>query len=149
MFSLPIQPANTMIKNFTLLIILLIIHSQSAQSKDLLSLLNDQVDAFNQQDVEKLVKNVTDDMKYFYITADELIIETSGKQAFEAAMINYFQSGRKPRSVIESYVIDGNRISFKEVVSHQNKKGETVSSSAMGVYAYVGDKIYRAWYFID
>jgi len=149
MLSLHFLSSNITMYKFTVLITLLLIHSQSVQSKDLLPLLNDQVEAFNQQNIQTLVANVTDDMKYFYITADELIIETSGKGAFKQAMINYFKSGSKPQSVIESYVIEGSRISFKEVVSHHNKKGEAVSSSAMGVYEYKGDKIYRAWYFID
>ena len=130
-------------------ILLIVSNFTAAQSHNLLSLLDDQVDAFNKQDVEKLVVNVTDDMKYFYITADELIVETSGKSAFEDAMKSYFKSGKTPHSVIESYVIDGSRISFKEVVSHINAKGEKVSSSAMGIYQYKDDKILRAWYFID
>jgi hypothetical protein len=137
-------------KKASVIIVLLIVSNfAAANTNDLLSLLDDQVEAFNKQDVEKLVSNVTDDMKYFYITADELIIETSGKKAFKAAMTNYFKSGNKPHSVIENHVIDGSRISFKEVVSHVNKKGEKVSSSAIGVYQYKGDKIIRAWYFID
>ncbi|MFK8012293.1 MAG: nuclear transport factor 2 family protein [Marinicellaceae bacterium] len=127
----------------------LLFHSQFIYSKDLLSLLKDQVDAFNQQDVDKLVANVTEDMKYFYITADELIIETSGKAAFKQAMTNYFSTGNKPQSSIESYVIDGTRISFKEVINYKNKGGKTISSSAMGVYQYKDNKIIRAWYFIE
>ena len=136
-------------KASVIVVLLLVSNFVAAHSKDLSSLLNDQVDAFNQQDVKKLVANVSDDMKYFYLTADELIIETSGKADFHSAMTNYFKSGIKPFSVIESYVIDGSRISFKEVVSHKNKKGETIKSSAMGIYQYHEGKITRAWYFID
>ena len=137
-------------KKASVIVVLLIVSNiVVAKTPDLQALLNNQVDAFNNQDIAKLVSNITDDMKYFYITSDELIIETSGKAAFETAMINYFKSGRTPQSSIESTVIDGSRISFKEVVSHINKEGETVSSSAMGIYQYRDDKIVRAWYFID
>jgi len=137
-------------KKASVIVILLIVSNiVVAQSNDLLSLLKDQVHAFNNQDVKKLVANVSNDMKYYYLTADELIIETSGKEAFHKAMTNYFKSGNKPHSVIKNHVIDGSRISFKEVVSHKNKKGETVSSSAMGIYQYKDSKIVRAWYFID
>ena len=137
-------------KKASVIVVLLIISNfVAAQSNSLLSLLNDQVDAFNNQDVDKLVTNVSDDMKYYYLTADELIIETSGKSAFKEAMTKYFASGNKPHSVIESHVIEGSRISFKEVVSYKNKKGETVSSSAMGIYQYKDGEIVRAWYFID
>ena len=136
-------------KASVIFVLLLFSNFTAAHSKDLLSLLKNQVDAFNQQDVEKLAANVSDDMKYYYLTNDELIIETSGKPAFEEAMANYFQSGNKPHSVIEGHVIDGSRISFKEVVSHINAKGEKVTSSAMGIYQYKDEKIVRAWYFID
>ena len=136
-------------KASVIIVLLIFTNFAAAHSTTLLSLLNNQVEAFNQQDVSKLVDNISDDMKYFYLTADELIIETSGKAAFKEAMTNYFKSGNKPHSVIKSHVIDGSRISFKEVVSHKNKKGETVSSSAMGIYQYKDEKIVRAWYFID
>ena len=136
-------------KASVIIVLLMFSNIAAAHSTNLLSLLNDQVDAFNRQDVEKLVANVSDDMKYFYLTADELIIETSGREAFHKAMTSYFKSGNKPHSKIESHVIDGSRISFKEVVSHTNKKGETVSSFAMGIYQYKDKKIVRAWYFID
>jgi hypothetical protein len=137
-------------KKASVIVILLIVSNiVVAQSNDLLSLLKDQVHAFNNQDVKKLVANVSNDMKYYYLTADELIIETSGREAFKKAMINYFKDGKKPFSVVKNHVIDGSRISFQEIVSHINKKGETVSSSAMGIYQYDEGKIIRAWYFID
>ena len=120
-----------------------------AHNEKLLRLLHDQVDAFNQQDVKRLVDNVSEDFKYFYITSNELILEAEGKENFKMSMINYFKSGKKPFAVIASHSIDGNRISFKEVVSHQNQDGKTISSSAMGIYQYKDDKIIRAWYFID
>ena len=100
-------------KKASVIVILLIVSNiVVAQSNDLLSLLKDQVHAFNNQDVKKLVANVSNDMKYYYLTADELIIETSGKEAFHKAMTNYFKSGNKPHSVIKNHVIDGSRISF-------------------------------------
>ena len=115
----------------------------------LYQLLSDQVEAFNKQDVEHLVKNVTEDFKWYSLTSDQLLIETDGKQAFKEGMTEYYKSDRKSTSIIESYTIDGDRISFKEAVSHINTIGEKVSSSAMGIYQYKGDKIYRAWYFVD
>lgn len=65
---------------------------------------------------------------------------------FQTSMINYFADGRKVYSFIEQYAIDGNRVSFREVVSH---KGKDVSSSVMGIYEIVDGRIRRAWYFID
>ena len=120
-----------------------------AQNEQLLKVFNDQVRAFNLGDVNRLVNNVTDDFKWFYITSDTLLLEVAGKESFRASMEGYFKSGKSVFSSIDEYAIDGNRISFKEVVRHKDKSGKTVSSSAMGIYEIREGKIYRAWYFID
>jgi hypothetical protein len=117
---------------------------------DPLSLLNSQVDAFNQRDIKRLVDNVSEDFKYFFITADELVLESKGKLAFQSGMEQYYAARKtKIHSVVEHYTIDGNKISFKEVVSHLNKQGKQVKSSALGVYEIRNEKITRAWYFVD
>jgi hypothetical protein len=141
-------------KKATFALILFIVSASSLandnkKAEKLYQYLCDQVEAFNKQDVELLVGNVTEDFKWYSLTANELLIETDGKQAFKQGMIEYYKAGRKSTSVIESYTVDGDRISFKEVVSHINAEGKKVSSSALGIYQYKGDKIYRAWYFID
>ncbi|MGB0495881.1 MAG: nuclear transport factor 2 family protein [Kangiellaceae bacterium] len=124
--------------------------ASNTQIKNPLDILKDQVDAFNKRDIGRLVKNVSDDFKWYSITADQLLIESKNKASFKDGMEKYYQA--RPQiitSKIDSYVIDGSRISFKEVVSHKNKKGEMVSSSAMGIYQMKDGKIFRAWYFIE
>jgi len=122
----------------------------SGEDRKLIDLFNDQVDAFNKKDVKRLVHNVSEDFKWFSITSNELLIETKDKASFKTAMENYYKNkSRNSFSKIESYTIDGDRISFKEVVSHTNKKGELIESSAMGVYEMKNNKIFRAWYFVD
>ncbi|MEQ9100785.1 MAG: nuclear transport factor 2 family protein [Imperialibacter sp.] len=121
----------------------------TAQNEELLRVFNDQVAAFNEGDVDRLTANVTDDFKWFSLTADTLLLEVAGKENFRQSMRYYFSAGRKSVSTIEQYAVDGERVSFREVVSHKNKAGETVSSSAMGIYQIQNGKISRAWYFID
>lgn len=124
--------------------------SNEHSSEALIKLLQDQFDAYNQRDIDRLVNNVTDDFKWYSLTADELLVETSGKASFRKSMQNYYDSRpQNIHSVIESYTVDGNRISFKEVVSRQTKDGKSISSSAMGIYEFKNGKIYRAWYFVD
>ena len=119
------------------------------QSQQILTVFNDQVEAFNQGDIDRLVNNITDDFKWFYLSSDTLLLEVEGKEHFKKSMEGYFSTGQKVLSSIESYTITGNRISFNEMVRYKNKKGEMISSSAMGVYEIRDKKIYRAWYFID
>ena len=123
--------------------------SACVQNEPVLDILKDQMDAFNERDVARLVENVTDDFIWFSITSDTLMIEVAGKENFRTSMEAYYQSRPPIESLIESYTIDGNRISFKEVVSHDDESGLKVSSSAMGIYQMRAGKIYRAWYFID
>ncbi|CAD5262741.1 MULTISPECIES: nuclear transport factor 2 family protein [unclassified Imperialibacter] len=125
------------------------VSAANGQNEELLRVFNDQVAAFNDGDVDRLTANVTDDFKWFSLTADTLLLEVEGKENFRQSMKYYFSTGKKSVSAIEQYVIDGERISFREVVSHKNKAGETVSSSAMGIYQIQNGKICRAWYFID
>ncbi|MEQ8531512.1 MAG: nuclear transport factor 2 family protein [Imperialibacter sp.] len=120
-----------------------------AQNEQLLKVFHDQVAAFNEGDVDRLTANVTDDFKWFSLTADTLLLEVAGKENFRLSMKYYFSAGKKSVSTIEQYAVDGERVSFREVVSHKNKAGETVSSSAMGIYQIRNGKISRAWYFID
>jgi len=129
---------------------LLISTNLRADDAEILAIFNDQVEAYNQRDVARMVANVSDDFKWYSLTADQLLVETSGKSAFKKSMENYYRArSNKTTSVIESYLIDGNRISFKEVVSHKNPQGKQVTSSAMGIYQIKDGKVFRAWYFID
>ncbi len=129
---------------------LLLLGSLMSQAQDAIpEVLKDQFDAFNTGNIDRLVANVSDDFKWFYITSDTLLLEIKGKEAFRQGMESYFGAGVKVNSEIESYAIDGNRISFREVVSHKNRNGDLVSSSAMGIYQLKDEKIFRAWYFID
>lgn len=136
-------------KIYLLFFLFLVATFSCAQENKLSKVLYDQVEAFNNQNVGKLVENVSDDFKYFYISSNELIKEVEGKEDFKKSMEAYFNSGIKVFSEIKSYTIVGNRISFKEVVSYLNKKGEWVYSSSLGVYQIVDKKITRAWYFIQ
>lgn len=136
-------------KSFMSLLFILFSAASYGQDEQLMAVFNDQVDAYNKGDVKRLVDNVSDDFKWFYITADTLLLEVSGKENFRKSMEQYFSAGHNSISSIEESAVDGNRISFKEVVHYKNKKGETVSASAMGIYELKDDKIFRVWYFTD
>lgn len=117
------------------------------QDDIVLNLLNQQVEAFNKQDTERLVENISDDFKWFYISADTMLLEVEGKEQFREVMESYFETVKGVHSTIDRYVIDGNRISFKETVKWQSRNCER-SQSAMGIYEMKDGKIYRVWYFM-
>ncbi|UTW60918.1 nuclear transport factor 2 family protein [bacterium SCSIO 12741] len=137
---------------FTLLFSLLVSFSwaQIPPSKDqmLVQQLMDQVEAFKAGDVDRMTENVHDEFKWFYVTADTILLEVSGKKEFKKSMTGYFASIELVDSEIVKWVVDGNRISFQEKVSWNTSKG-TRSQTSMGIYQYKDGKIYRVWYFVD
>ena len=133
----------------TAAILILCFNTAFAQQSELLKAFEDQVEAFNKGDVERLVENVSEDFKWYYITADSLMLEVDGKENFKKSMEAYFSVNMKVKSVIEEYVIQGHKISFKEVVTYPGRDGEMTSSSAMGIYEFKKGKIHRTWYFIQ
>ncbi|MEO1033497.1 MAG: nuclear transport factor 2 family protein [Bacteroidota bacterium] len=137
-------------RKIALVLIVFISHyTCGSQNNDILGILYDQVEAFNNQDIDKLVENVSEDYKYYYVTSNQLIKEVEGKENFRKSMQSYFGSGIKVTSEIKSYVIEGNRISFREEVSYLNKDNKRVYASSLGVYQIIGGKITRSWYFMD
>lgn len=121
----------------------------ATKEEDILTVFNDQIAAFNTQNIERLVHNISENFKFFYITSHQLLLEVEGKEKFRKGMENYFKSVNQVQSEIEAYTIIGNRISFKEVVSYLNSNGKQVDSTALGVYEFKAGKITRSWYFID
>ena len=88
-------------KQIILIVLILASLDLFAQNDQLLKVFNDQVDAFNQRDVDRLVGNVTDDFKWFYITSDTLLLEVAGKENFKASMVGYFSAVPNVYSSIE------------------------------------------------
>ncbi len=123
--------------------------SAYGQQADVLDVFNQQVDAFNQKDIDKLISNVSDDFKFFYVAPDSLILEVEGREKFAEAMAGYFEAIPSVKSKIEEYAIVGNKISFREVVSYTTAKGKKSSASSMGIYEVKDNKISRVWYFMD
>lgn len=135
------------------LVIILIIAATSsstlAQSNSVLEIFEDQVEAFNERDIERLSKNVSEDFKWYYLGSDTLMIEVDGRRKFRSAMEGYFAAFSWVESNILNYAVIGNRISFEEEVSYRTQSGEIAKSSSMGIYEVKDGVITRVWYFID
>lgn len=141
---------NHIMKYYLLIFIVLITTSATmAQSNSVLTTLQDQVDAFNERDVERLAKNVSENFKWYYLGSDTLMLEVEGRQNFQQAMEGYFSSFSWVESNITDYVVIGNRITFKEEVSYRTQSGDIATSSSMGIYEIKDGVITRVWYFLD
>ncbi len=118
-----------------------------AQDQKVYGIVSEQVLAFNEGDIDRLVDQVSEDFKWYYIGSDTLLLELSGKEHFRTNMNGYFSQMKSVHSEITEYVIDGNRMSFKEVVTYETVSGKKGRTSAMAVYEVKNDLIFRVWYF--
>lgn len=118
------------------------------QQSDPLKVLQKQVEAFNSKDINSLVRNVTQDFKWYYIGSDSLILEVDGQEKFRTSMESYFNFISEVETVIDDYTVEGNKISFKETVHYQTSAGKEGSASAMAIYEIKDGLIFRVWYFL-
>ncbi len=124
-------------------------HAKDAQSNSILELFEDQVEAFNERDVERLAKNVSMDFKWYYLGSDTLMLEVEGRENFRSAMEGYFGAFSWVETSILNYAVIGDRISFEEEVSYRTQSGEIAKSSSMGIYEIKDGVITQTWYFLD
>jgi len=130
---------------FILLFVLLVgIQALPAQSPDYRLLLENQIRAFNEKDLNTLVENVTDDFVWFYVTEYALAEEVRGKVAFKEAMEDYFRNYDDTKTSMYGITQSGNFISFKETTNWGN--GQDTQSS-IAVYQFENNKIKKVWYF--
>ncbi|MCB0278834.1 MAG: nuclear transport factor 2 family protein [Calditrichaeota bacterium] len=133
----------------SLFLIVATLYQLTAQA-EILDLVQQQVDAFNKRDIERLTENVSADFTWYSVSNDSSWVELSGKENFRHAMISYFESRNyQITSSIHSYIISGNRLSFEEWVEHRNAAWQIVRSSALAIYQMNDGKIERAWYFVE
>lgn len=114
--------------------------------ENLKSLLDKQVQAFNDHHVDGLTAGLHSDFVWYGITSDALLEEVRGVDKFGENMRSYFESYPDVNSKIISFTISGNRIAFEEQASW-TMKGESKSQKSMGVYEFKDGLIYRVWYF--
>ncbi|MDN5204555.1 nuclear transport factor 2 family protein [Fulvivirgaceae bacterium BMA10] len=133
----------------TIFFVFLLTSNQAfAQQEEEVAILNNQIKAFNDRDIDLLVENIDENFEWFFITSDTMWVEVSGREQFRNGMESYFKSIPSVRSEISDLAIVGDRVSFKETVHWENKKGK-FSQAALGVYQIKNNKILRAWYYAD
>ena len=127
-------------------LLLLLPFTGISQDTTILDVLDDQVEAFNSRDVDRMLKNLSDDFVWYSIVGDSMSVEVSGKRDFKVSMKGYYKAFKDVHSEIVSYSISGNKVSFSEKVSFK-KNGKTLSQTSIGVYEIVDGLIVRIWYF--
>jgi limonene-1,2-epoxide hydrolase len=104
------------------------------------------MDAFNERSVSGMLRHVDDNLRWYRIRNDLMVLETYGRDDFRTSMRTYFDSLEEVHSEIESITWNGPFVSLRERVTWASRTGQQ-SQSALAVYEIKNGKIVRAWYY--
>lgn len=104
------------------------------------------IEAYNQQDVEQMVKLSSDEIHWMMLLNDELSVEASSSAELREAMEVYFDYLTTARSELLSISGSGDFVYTLEKAYWQ-EGGESRHQCSMAVYQIEADKIKNVWYF--
>ena len=104
------------------------------------------VDAFNAQNVERMLALVTADVEWISVDGVKLSTETAGKDALRTSMTAYFKGCPTCRSAVEIGTATANRVATVETASWTGAAGPR-SQRGLAVYEFKDGLIRRVYYF--
>ena len=104
--------------------------------------------AFNAHSVDGIIDLVHEDFRWLTVTADQAVVDVSGREQLRAWLEGYFQSTPGAGSKLEQLITDGCLASTVERASWMSG-GEKRSQTALASYQFRGDRILRVWYVTD
>lgn len=104
------------------------------------------VDAFNQQNAAAMAELVTQDIRWFSVRGDQVVVEVAGKEALASAMTDYFAACSSCRSQILGLAYSAQRVSAVEEASWSSPQGKQAQVS-MAVYELSDGLISAVYYF--
>lgn len=104
------------------------------------------VQAFNDQDVEAMLRAVHEDVRYMFVEADQIHVETKNKQALAAYLPTFFQQTPVTQSSILYSQQQGYHISQVERATWRDQQGQLRSQCSWSVYQLQDGLIINIWY---
>lgn len=89
--------------------------------------------AYNTHDIDAMLTRMTDDVKWLGVADNQLVVETSNKEALRAAMKAHFAAKPDARSKIKGSLALGDTVAVVEQAFHL-KNGQNLSQCAMSLY---------------
>ena len=102
--------------------------------------------AYNKKDLDSMMKMVSKDIQWIYITGDKIAVETKGKEALRKSLAAYFKSAPGVKSDLEWTRATSSRVAALERASWKSKTG-VKSQSSLSVYEFKKGKIIRVYYY--
>ena len=104
------------------------------------------VEAYNHQNIAAMLALVHDEVRYMFIDADQIHVETAGKQALAEYLPVYFSQAPATHSSILYSQQHGYHISQVEQASWTDQHGESRSQCSWSVYELQDQLIINIWY---
>ncbi len=105
------------------------------------------VDAYNQKDTAAMVGMVADDVRYMFISGDQLFTEIKGKAKLTTYLNGFFANSTPSTSEILMHTRSGDFHQMIEKAHFQDKNGQPKSQCSAVVYQTEDQKINNIWYF--
>jgi hypothetical protein len=119
---------------------------QEEAATDNLPFLDTYFKAFNNHDVEELVRMSAEDIRMMSITPDTVITDLAGKEALETWLDGYFSSLPNVRATYGNATVQEPFISFIETATWGPDSARKQQSS-LATYLVKENKIQRVWYY--
>ncbi len=118
----------------------------AAAPAEAFAVIDAQLKAFNDHDVEAMVANLAEDFAWFAVDPDMTRVELRGRDEFRRSMMPYFASVPGARAEIEERVIVGRFAAVRER-AFWLQGGDEVSQASLAVYEIRDRRIRRVWYY--
>ncbi len=106
----------------------------------------DYVEAFNQKDIDSMLKYTTDEIRWMSVSGESIVLETKGKKTLKESLVGYFKSTPSIHSKILTINTSGPFVYTVEKAQWESKQ-EVKSQCSPAVYQFDSNKISHVWYF--
>ena len=102
--------------------------------------------AYNEHDIDAVVRLVTADFVWLNLAGDSITVELRGADAVRSGLVDYFRRLPTARSDIEAITALGPWVSVRERARWVGTNGPR-SQAALSVYEVRGGLLRRVWYY--
>ncbi len=129
------------------IVLLCLLVSTSTIAKDNQTVVQAFVEAFNAKNIDAMLELADADIRWMYISADQVLIETEQHEALRSSMSQYFKAYPSSQSELVSMIGNGHYVQAIEKASWQNADNQQQSQCSMSVYRLMNHKITDVWYY--
>lgn len=105
------------------------------------------VSAYNQKNISGMVALVAGDVRYMFVSGDQVYTEVAGKEKLDTFLQGFFANSTPSTSEVLMHTHSGDFHQMIEKASYLDKAGNQKSQCSAVVYQVTGELILNIWYF--